>query len=686
MDAKTGAGSTSDSISAHKHAYEQVFSTFSNSQPRFIQSQLRQEAAPSKDENENGNDAGNQSQQKKNGAQSPLFWVNSDPQTVRRGSKEETLKRIRSHVMSEHNRKKRLENTRRYNKSKGWKNLAFRPEPAPTSKLSHALTASISAASVSSSSSSSSSPPSDRSSSKGSSSPEEKGYSLKKSVAKPVNRDWRPSNTSSSDITITQHRQLDRLPAKVPPLQVGTADADPFLAAQVQLSETQYQHLKFFLYDLIPQAAPFLHHGIPKLRSHWVALAQSNPSALHACITSAATNKALMTGAFFADPDTQRSSPLILDRLRSRGETISWINRHLSLTSSASSDAVIAAVSILISIEITGSNAQDIAIHLNGLRKMVSLRMNFSDIATNVRWQIEWTDIRAACKAMSKPIFPFIRYTMPAHIPREVRVSNAGKLASSLHSLNRTIPGIFSIDLLRTINNVTSATLYAEIHKLQPKRAAIIFDEQIEEYFNNEVLYTEYCLLSHRFTPDGTRLLGDDNPEGATRLAMLIFHNTALWPFYPSVAPIFPMPVILLQTALRSSIAAGHYDSAATRPLLVWLLFVGACAAKYLPPCRAFFIDELALAVRHRCFAASPALSTTSTATITAATTTLPAPPRSSPSSASSISSMPTSPTSPSSLHAFDAFHDLLQGYLYVERCYLAEAREIHALLFGYDR
>lgn len=57
---------------------------------------------------------------------SALFWVHMDPQSVSEGTREDTLKRIRSHVMSEHNRKKRLENTKRY-KTKSWKHLAFQP-------------------------------------------------------------------------------------------------------------------------------------------------------------------------------------------------------------------------------------------------------------------------------------------------------------------------------------------------------------------------------------------------------------------------------------------------------------------------------------------------------------------------------------------------------------------------------
>lgn len=62
---------------------------------------------------------------------STLFWVHTDLESAAGGTKEETLKRIRSHVMSEHNRKKRLENTKRY-KSKSFKHLALQsPETMP---------------------------------------------------------------------------------------------------------------------------------------------------------------------------------------------------------------------------------------------------------------------------------------------------------------------------------------------------------------------------------------------------------------------------------------------------------------------------------------------------------------------------------------------------------------------------
>jgi hypothetical protein len=84
---------------------------------------------------DNRNTAGITKTRKVAGRRSTLFWVNSDQKSVETGSREETLKRIRSHVMSEHNRRKRLENTRRY-KSKTWKSLAFRPGEANSSERS----------------------------------------------------------------------------------------------------------------------------------------------------------------------------------------------------------------------------------------------------------------------------------------------------------------------------------------------------------------------------------------------------------------------------------------------------------------------------------------------------------------------------------------------------------------------
>lgn len=226
-----------------------------------------QNEPPTKKE-DNGDDKIKMSQpQPPKPGKSPLFWVNSDPQTVQKGSREETLKRIRSHVMSEHNRKKRLENTRRYNKSKTWKNLAYRPEPLATSKLSRALESSLSSPSSSSTS--------DRSSSKGSSSPEIRETSPPDSLKTSRSTGSLASETSvvfstfqdpAHDYThdLPEDPQLSvisRHKASIIPAApyIGPDDLlDPFRVTQTSLSETQYQHFKFCMFWSPCQSAAFI--------------------------------------------------------------------------------------------------------------------------------------------------------------------------------------------------------------------------------------------------------------------------------------------------------------------------------------------------------------------------------------------------------------------------------------------
>lgn len=92
----------------------------------------------------------------------------------------------------------------------------------------------------------------------------------------------------------------------------------------------------------------------PKLRDHWTALVQQDPVSLHACICVAASNSALAAGELpLTDPNKRRSSVLLLDTFHHRGETIKLVNEGLSDPIKASSDQLIAAVSILLTIEVS---------------------------------------------------------------------------------------------------------------------------------------------------------------------------------------------------------------------------------------------------------------------------------------------------------------------------------------------
>jgi hypothetical protein len=99
----------------------------------------------------------------------------------------------------------------------------------------------------------------------------------------------------------------------------------------------------------------------------------------------------LESGEFpLVDPAKAQTSPLILDTFHHRGETIRLVNESLSDPLKASSDELIAAVSILLTIEIASGNPDYLKIHLAGLRQMVAMRNSFADVPPDVRFQISW--------------------------------------------------------------------------------------------------------------------------------------------------------------------------------------------------------------------------------------------------------------------------------------------------------
>ncbi|KAL4973912.1 hypothetical protein BDW66DRAFT_97075 [Aspergillus desertorum] len=528
---------------------------------------------------------------------STLFWVHNDPQSVAEGTREETLKLIRSHVMSEHNRKKRLETNKRY-KSKAWKHLAFQPvETAASSSTTSSTTATAPPSELSrqpsrktSRNSSRPGQPSSTSLSE-SSSPEDQPK-----TEEPEHADDGHEYSVSSERPIdnygrTESQALAIVRDPSPYTYVGQGTSDPFSTMHTPLSERMYRHLQHFLCKLTRLAYPLQRRYGAKLEAHWASLVSHDPASLHACICVAATNSALESGEFPLTDEKKGSSVLLLDTFHHRGETIRLVNEGLSDPIKAASDELIAAVSVLLTVEIATGDPDYLKIHLAGLRQMVGMRVSFADVADDVRFQISWTDIRVACMSLTKPIFPFVRYARPKNFTITPPTKELQSTASSLMSLIQ-IPGVFGDAMSKIIYDLTDLVWYAEWVKGGPQEQD--FDEETECYYNTEVLYVEYALHSDRYTSSG-EVKGDATIEGCVRLACLLFHNTAIWDFYPQIAPVFPKPIIALQLALESTIRAGCYHLC--RGLLIWLLFVGACSTR-MPNQRSFFVNELASAVR----------------------------------------------------------------------------------------
>ncbi|KAL4941405.1 hypothetical protein BDV06DRAFT_181174 [Aspergillus oleicola] len=527
---------------------------------------------------------------------STLFWVHNDPQSVAEGTREETLKLIRSHVMSEHNRKKRLETDKRY-KSKAWKHLAFQPVETTSSSNAPSTTAESSQPSNKKprkpSRTAQSSPTTSSASSK-SPSPE---HEVIKEEPEPAEADIGDGYPMVSGDPIDPYEIKDESQAltvvqdPTPYTYVGQGTSDPFNTMHTPLSERMYRHLQHFLCKLTRLAYPLQRRYGAKLEAHWASLVSHDPASLHACICVAATNSALECGEFPLTDEKKSSSVLLLDTFHHRGETIRLVNEGLSDPIKAASDELIAAVSVLLTVEIATGDPDYLKIHLAGLRQMVGMRVSFADVADDVRFQISWTDIRVACMSLTKPIFPFVRQTRPQNLTITPPYKELESTASGLVSLIQ-IPGVFSDTMSKIIYDLTELVWYADWIKNGPQEQE--FDEETECYYNTEVLYVEYALHSDRYTSSG-EVKGDATIEGCVRLACLLFHNSAIWDFYPQIAPVFPKPIIALQLALESTIRAGCYHLC--RDLLIWLLFVGACST-HIPSQRSFFVNELASTIR----------------------------------------------------------------------------------------
>ncbi|OKP14793.1 hypothetical protein PENSUB_5857 [Penicillium subrubescens] len=477
---------------------------------------------------------------------STLFWVHSDPDSAAGGTKEETLKRIRSHVMSEHNRKKRLENTKKY-KGKSWKHLAFQPPETIPGGMG---------------------PP-----------------------RPPVST---PSSSSSSSRLGSQVSESPPLKNELVPTTSAVEYYTPVPAETATWTEQTWSEDSWedILWDLTQEAHPLQTRYKPKLQAHWAALIQRDPAILHAAICMSTSNAAMQRGELpIRDPNQHRSA-LVVDTFHHRGETIRLVNEGLSDPVKCSSDELIAAVSTLLTIEIASGNPDYLKIHLAGLRQMIGMRKNFADVPSDIRFQINWTDIRVACMALTKPIFPFVRSTRPPGLSLLPPNDDVGLCATRLLPLMK-IPGIFSDTFSKIIYDLLELSWYAEW--IKGSSGYQEFDSDTEDYFNFEVLYVEYSLHADRYTPTG-QIKGDNSIEGCTRLACLCYHNSAIWTFYPMVAPLLPKPILALRAALEATIPSGLFSLC--RDLLIWVLFIGAACSQVMPSERTYFVTELAAAVQ----------------------------------------------------------------------------------------
>ena len=192
---------------------------------------------------------------------------------------------------------------------------------------------------------------------------------------------------------------------------------------------------------------------------------------------------------------------------------------------------------------------------------------------------------------MTKPIFKFIRSPRPIGLTLLPPTEDIALMATRLVPLMK-IPGMFEDAFSQIIYDRLELSWFASWVKGD---AIYTFDEATEDYFNFEVLHVEYSLHASRYTPNG-HAKNDQTIEGCCRLACLLFHNSAIWNFYPMVGPLLPKPILTLRAAVEATIPTGLFTHC--RDLLIWVLFMGAACSQMLPTERAYFVSELAKAAR----------------------------------------------------------------------------------------
>jgi hypothetical protein len=283
---------------------------------------------------------------------STLFWVNSDQQTAAEGTKEETLKRIRSHVMSEHNRKKRIESTKQYNKSK-WKKSPQEPATDTGALVPSGSTPTLIT------------PPASLANSRIS---DEQDLDVEEII--PTTAIGYPGVSATAWDDTGFDGTMVYPPGPSAWSYVGQGANDPFNTGHTQLTDGMMRHLRvckcshdlivdglstdavIVLWDLTQQAHPLQTRYKPKLQAHWGSLIQRDPAILHATICMASSNDAMQAGELPIRDPNQKRSQLVIDTFHHRGETIRLVNEGLSDPAKASSDVLIAAVSTLLTIEV----------------------------------------------------------------------------------------------------------------------------------------------------------------------------------------------------------------------------------------------------------------------------------------------------------------------------------------------
>ncbi|KAE9363405.1 hypothetical protein N431DRAFT_357302 [Stipitochalara longipes BDJ] len=107
------------------------------------------------------------------------------------------------------------------------------------------------------------------------------------------------------------------------------------------------------------------------------------------------------------------------DYLAFKGQAIRWVNRNLGNSNLATSEITIGVILCLMSFEVTRGNAQELALHMNGLQRIINLRGGLYNLAfiPQFCWKLQLIDLMVALQTNREPLFPPIQLPAPSTPP-----------------------------------------------------------------------------------------------------------------------------------------------------------------------------------------------------------------------------------------------------------------------------
>ncbi|KIW34067.1 uncharacterized protein PV07_00867 [Cladophialophora immunda] len=350
----------------------------------------------------------------------------------------------------------------------------------------------------------------------------------------------------------------------------------------------------------------------------WFPMALNDTIALHSLLFGALSHKRLNLLKGSAQPDDPAVVQLEMDMRRCEAESISLINKALRDPNNAITDAVIVSVLAL------ATNAWDLTlqrfqtqpatqpifdpllkslqwldvygllsahpIHAAGLVQLIALRGGLKNIQTNgLAAIISYSGVIQASRTLTQPVFPFVPLTDDG----DRTATLWGMLGTCPNELRDefTYSSLFDLGLTAGLA-VAWVAMQRYEHGVEMFVDGALPDLDLARLCDrrNLIQHTLLSLPSHTDLPSADRPRPIYEP---TRLALLIYSLTVIFPLPPQTAPITVLARQLKSALRESDMRSGWSSSHQAQRLLMWILVIGGAAARDVAEERLWFIAAL---------------------------------------------------------------------------------------------